>query len=149
VIARAETDLGFRLDPFLRRVYAEVSDGGIGPGYGLLPLSGERTLTSVYADFRSHGWSEKLLPAWDWGDAIWSCVDGGDPEGHIVTHDDAGGSMLTNFTTRSWLQAWVDGVDLWKELYEDKEATIINPFTRKPVATKVRGTAKGRPWPIR
>jgi hypothetical protein len=100
-IARAEADLGLRLNPFLRRVYAEVSDGGIGPGYGLLPLSGERTLVSVHADFRSHGWPEKLLPAWDWGDAIWSCVDGGDPEGHIVTHDDAGASTLTNFTTRS------------------------------------------------
>src|SRR5260370_17606364 len=63
-IAGAEADLGFRLDPFLRRVYTEVSDGGIGPGYGLLPLSGERNLSSVYADFRSHGWPQRLLPAW-------------------------------------------------------------------------------------
>jgi hypothetical protein len=59
----------------------------------------------------------------------------------------AGGPALTHFTTRSWLQAWVNGVDLWNELYDDKEGTIINPFTRKPVATRMRGTAKGRPWP--
>ena len=149
-VARAEADLGFRLDPFLRRVYADVSDGGIGPGYGAGPALGRTNpdLSST-STFCSNGWPEKLLPAWDWGDAIWSCVDGGDPGGHIVTHDDAVGSTLTNFTTRSWLQAWVDGVDLWDELYEDKEATIVNPFTRKPVATKVRGTARGRPWPIR
>jgi hypothetical protein len=37
----------------------------------------------------------------------------------------------------------VDGVDLWHEIYEDQEATIINPFTKKVVATKIRGRAKG------
>jgi hypothetical protein len=146
VVSGAEARLGFSLDPFLRRVYLEVCDGGLGPGYGSLPLMGEESLTSTYASFRCGTWPEKLLPVWDWGGATWSCVD---PEGQIVTHDDVVGPTLTSFSIRSWLSAWVDGIDLWKELYEDLDATIVNPFTRKPIATKVRGSAKGRPWPNR
>ncbi len=143
-IASTEAELGFSLDPFLRRVYGEVANGGFGPGYGCLPLTGPQSLSSVYADFRSGAWPEKLLPVWDWGGALWSCVDF---QGRIVTHDDVAGPILTNFTVRSWLKAWTESINLWNELYEDKEETIINPFTRKPVATKVRGKAKGRPWP--
>ena len=146
VALNAETELKFSLDPVLRSFYLEVCDGGLGPGYGSLPMTGQETLVSVYASFRSGAWPEKLLPVWDWGCATWSCVD---PEGRIVTHDDVVGPTLTSFTVRSWLWAWVDGVDLWKEMYEDKEATIMNPFTRRPVATKVRGSAKGRPWSSR
>lgn len=141
--ARVETLLGFGIDSLMMRVYLEVSDGGIGPGHGSLPLTGRETLSSVYSSFRLGAWPDKLLPVWDWGGATWSCVN---VEGQIVTHDDVVGPTLTNFTTRSWLRAWVEGVDLWKELYEDREATIMNPFTRKPVATRIRGSAKGRPW---
>jgi hypothetical protein len=141
-VVKVEAALGFRLDPLLRRIYREVCDGGVGPGYGSLPLMGSESVLSKYENFRSGSWPEKLLPVWDWGCACWSCVD---LEGRIVTKDE-GSQTLTDFTTSTWLQAWVGGVDLWKEIYEDKDATIINPFTRKPVATRVRGTAKGRPW---
>lgn len=143
-VTLAEAAIGFSLDRFLIRVYLEVSDGGIGPGYGSLALAGDESLPSVYAEFRAGNWPEKLAPIWNWGDAIWSCVD---PEGRVVTHDGVAGPTVTDFTVRSWLWAWTEGVDLWKELYEDKEATILNPFTRKPITTKVRGSAKGRPWP--
>lgn len=37
-IDRAEQLLGFRLPPLLRALYAEVANGGFGPGYGLLEL---------------------------------------------------------------------------------------------------------------
>ena len=141
-VMKAEAVLGFRLEPFLRRVYREVCDGGVGPGFGSMPLMGNESVLSMYESFRLGPWPEKLLPVWDWGCAAWSCVD---VEGRIITNDE-GGPTLTRFTTRTWLEAWVGGVDLWKEIYEDKDATIINPFTKKPIATKVRGTAKGRPW---
>jgi len=155
VIAATEASLGSPLHPFLKRVYAEVADGGFGPGYGLLSLEpieagpDQRSLLSVYKDFRAGGWPESLLPLWDWGGAAWSCLDAGSHDGIIVTHDDVVGPTETAFTIRSWLKAWVTGVDLWKEIYEDKEATIINPFTKKPVTTKVRGRAKGKTWTAR
>lgn len=143
-LKQAEEGLGMPLDPFLGRVYLEISDGGFGPGYGARPLVGVESVVSTYADFRVGGWPTRLLPVWDWGDAIWSCVD---PHGHVVTMDDVGPPTQTDFTTRTWLRAWLDGVNLWEEIYDDKEATILNPFTRKPIVTKVRGTARGRPWP--
>jgi hypothetical protein len=141
-LKQAEERLGMSLDPFLGRVYLEVSDGGFGPGYGARPLVGVESVVSTYADFRAGGWPAQLLPVWDWGDAIWSCID---PHGHVVTKDDVG---PPDFTTRTWLRAWLDGVNLWEEIYEDKDASILNPFTRKPIVTKVRGAARGRPWPL-
>jgi hypothetical protein len=151
-IAATESEIGFALHPLLVRVYTEVANGGFGPGYGLLPLSvpgepEERTLSSVYREFRGGGgWPEKLLPLWDWGGAAWSCLDGTSSEGIIVTHDDRVGPTETSFTLRSWLQSWVAGVDMGKEIYEDKERVITNPFTKKPVTMKVYGVAKGKTW---
>lgn len=66
-VANAEAALGFSLHPLLRRVYLEVCDGGLGPGYGSLPLMGAESLCSTYASFRAGPWPEKLLPVWDWG----------------------------------------------------------------------------------
>ena len=169
-VSAAEAELGFSLHPLLIRVYTEVADGGIGPGYGLLPLgaraasglrppaaaarAGASSLCGTYRTLRTGGhenewprrWPEQLLPLWDWGGAIWTCLDVVSPAGDIVTHDDVAGATLTVFHLRTWLAAWVSGVDLWKEIYDDKVATILNPFTRKPVETKVRGAAKGTPW---
>lgn len=147
VVAAVERAAGGPLDSFLRRVYREVADGGIGPGYASLPLAGDESVLSTYAAFRSAGpaagdWPEGLLPIWDWGCATWSCVD---PAGSVVTSDQ-GRLTLTPFNVRSWLRAWLEGVDLWSEIYEDERATILDPFTRRPVLTK-KGAARGRPWP--
>lgn len=142
-LERTEAALGFSIDPFLRRVYLEVGDGAVGPGYGTLPLEGEESLASTYTNVCADDWPKELLPVWNWGDAIWSCVD---TAGRLVTIDDVGEPMLTDFTTRTWLRAWVDGVHLWNELFDDKEVTILDPFTRKPVTTKARNVVKGRPW---
>ena len=56
VVARAEADLGVTLPIALRRVYAEVADGGFGPGPGLLPL------TDVVAEYRELGRPGGRLP---------------------------------------------------------------------------------------
>jgi hypothetical protein len=66
-VARAEADLGVTLTVALRRVYAEVADGGFGPGPGLLPLT---DVVAEYRDLRRpdarlpHGrsWPAGLLP---------------------------------------------------------------------------------------
>lgn len=148
VVDVVERAAGAPLDPFLRRVYREVADGGVGPGYASLPLVGNESVFSTYAALRSAGpeacdWPEGLLPIWDWGCATWSCVD---PAGIVVTADQAR-LTLTPFTVRSWLRAWLEGVDLWSEIYVEESATILDPFTRRPILTKRGGSAKGRPWP--
>lgn len=143
-VRAAEDKLGRSLDPFLRRVYLEVTSGGFGPGYGALPLSGADSLPSTYESFLiGDQWPADLLPVRNWGDAIWSCVDSA---GKIVTHDGAVGPTLTAFDVRTWLRSWVDGVQLWDQMYEDREVEITNPFTRRPVKTKVHHKVKGLPW---
>jgi hypothetical protein len=147
MIAATEARLGRPLHPFLKRVYAEVANGGFGPGYGLLRLGtpdGPPDEESLSSEFESGRWPENLLPLWNWGCAAWSCLDVTSPEGIIVTHDDVDGPTVTDFIIRSWLRAWVDGINLWKEIYEDKDAIVTNPFTHQPMVTKVRGRAKGR-----
>ena len=127
----------------------EVANGGFGPGYGLLSLTSPNVGSdqrSLSAEVHEDGWPTWLLPLWNWGDATWSCMDAASADGTIVTHDDVDGPTVTDFTIRSWLEAWAKGVDMWKEMYEDRDATIINPFTKKPVHTKVRGVAKGKGW---
>jgi hypothetical protein len=147
-VLRCQQALGFRLDPFLVRIYDEAADGGFGPGLGAISIS-DGSLAHTYAEFISHGlrsgWPEGLLPIWNWGDAIWSCID---KLGRIVTHDGVDGATLTDFDVRSWLTAWLSGADMWSSIYEDKDGTIINPFTKKPVTTRIRGKVKGRPWPL-
>lgn len=146
-IAMCERDLDIRLPHLLRRIYAEVADGGIGPGYGLLPVTrgSTRTLAEVCSQFRAEGWPARLLPLWDWGDAVWSCVDvAGDAE--VVTSDDVE-RTATGIRLGEWFAAWLRGEDLWKKIYADQVRTIVNPFTKKPIETLVRGKAIGRPWP--
>jgi hypothetical protein len=56
---------------------------------------------------------------------------------------DEAGLMPTRNTLSSWLEAWVSGVDLIMETFEFFDATVTNPFTKKPMAVKRRGRAKG------
>jgi hypothetical protein len=156
-LAHAEALIGRPFPPLVQRLYGEVANGGFGPGLGLLPLAvsesdeqtsapaEESSVVGTYTEFRRHSWPAELLPVCDWGCAAWSCVDTSAAEATIVTHDDVAGATVTTFSLASWLEAWLNGVDLWKEMYDEHDATIINPFTRKPVTTRVRGAAKGRP----
>ncbi len=112
----------------------------------------ERTIVSGYHEFREpvpqgfSRWPEGVLPLWDWGDAMWSCIDAMDDAGRIITCDSAAGATVTEFTVQTWLEAWLDEVDLWAELYEPgPEATIINPFTREPTTIRACGRPIGVP----
>lgn len=151
MIAAAEAEIGFALPPFLVRIYTQVANGGFGPGHGLMALSrpGEaapESVAAVYRDLRASGWPEKLLPLWEWGCAAWSCIDAATSEGIIVTHDDIAGATETAVTLRSWFQSWVAGVEMYREIFEDRDAIRTNPFTKKPIRTRVRGSVIGKPW---
>jgi hypothetical protein len=100
------------------------------PGFGQLP------------------WPKLLLPICDWGCAIWSCLDCRSDDGVIVTA--AGGEPFatTGHTLRSWLSAWLEGADLFEEMFEPgPNRTAINPFTKKPVTLKSQGKPRGARWP--
>lgn len=77
-LADAEKQLGLALPPLLRRLYAEVADGGFGPGGGILKL---RDLVRTYGELtkeppgpRGQKWPENLLPITR-GEPGHDCVD--------------------------------------------------------------------------
>src|SRR5688500_14054929 len=99
-LARAEQSISQRLPSFLRSVYSEVGDGGLGPGYGLLPLfqlgeeAHEDSVVGLYKAFcgvdaedAAWRWPHRLVPFCDWGCAIRSCVDCSSDDGAVVAFD--------------------------------------------------------------
>ncbi|WP_394848524.1 SMI1/KNR4 family protein [Pendulispora brunnea] len=143
-VAMAEEQLGFPLPPFLRYVYQNVADGGFGPGGGLFSVQrGHRShregcagegLVQVYEEVAVEpDWPRHLLPICDWGRATWSCLDCRSPEGQIVTSAGDAPLAVTGRDVRGWLLAWLDGVDLWAEMFE-------------PMTSTGQGRPRGAPW---
>ena len=154
-IVAAESALGFHVPSFLRRVYGEVADGGFGPGYGLFPVRrgrDEPRQSGSLAEVRDKlsvdpRWPRLLLPSCDWGCAIWSCLDCRTDDGHIVTAAGEEPLTITRHDLQSWLRSWLDGVDLWEEMFEPAPSVMgVNPFTRRPIEMKGQGKPRGGPW---
>lgn len=151
-IASDEELLGFRLPAVLRRVYREIGNGGFGPGYGLIGVSGGRpddtgrTLAEIYAmnmtidhEDSSWSWPKGLVPICHWGCAIYSCVDcltpGNpvrifDPNVHedSMTWDDALFDEASSL--EQWLREWAEGGDLWSKSHGD-DGVIAKILTKR------------------
>jgi hypothetical protein len=126
----AEADLGFSLPDALRRIYTDVANGGIGPGYGIVGVRGGwtdehgKSLVDLYRLFDSDGaeddlgepWPARLLPLCHLGDGVYDCVDARDPAGPVVELDlgnldeDGAGDAFTPLapSLMEWLEAWLD-----------------------------------------
>lgn len=144
LIHASERTLGFALWPDLRRVLAEIANGGFGPGNGLIGLPGGRTDDNGNSilQLRLRLFDEKelkypLVPICDWGCGIWSCVDC--ERGEILTCSEFG---LTNteFQFAAWLEQWAQGVDLWKGMFECESIELSGPLV-----TRFK-KANGRPY---
>lgn len=133
-VSSDEMRLGFALPSLLKRIYAEVGNGGFGPGYGLIGLTNGapddtgRTNPAIYEEFRSSdelNWPNGLLPICHWGCAIVSCIDCTDPNFRMRIFDpnvrDKGGwsdcffEETAAFST--WIRDWASGVSLWDRTY--------------------------------
>ena len=114
-IAAAEARMGVRLPPALRRVYAEVADGGFGPGEGLLPVS---LVVRQLDELRSPGmmpegraWPDGLLPLVSM-DPGWDCVDAS--TGRVVAWDPE--DLDERVSDRTWAAAFREiqpSVEAW------------------------------------
>jgi hypothetical protein len=114
-IAGVEAQLGVRLPPALRRVYAEVADGGFGPGEGLLPLS---LVARQYAELRAPGmmpegraWPDGLLPLVSM-DPGWDCVDAS--TGRVIAWDPE--DLDERVSDRTWARSFREihpSVEAW------------------------------------
>jgi hypothetical protein len=151
-IARAEAALGLTLPPFLSRLYREVANGGFGPGGGLVGLQGGHgdsaglTLVEVYTLFRKvdEGWPGSLLPLWEGAPPVWFGIDARSAEGRILLGDEYG-ARATAFTLCTWLEAWLNGVNLFERMGEFEGASVANPFTGDPGKARPQGRLMGTP----
>lgn len=151
-VEKAEEALAMKLG-LIRRLYVEVGNGGFGPGYGFVGVEGgydedgrclvgvHQFLSSVYTD-KELQWNE-LLPICTWGSAIWSCVKQPAKNGPICTLHEKGLNELS-YNLRSWLEAWLDGVSLWREMFDFATIPVYGP-NGTMVDTEIRTGAKGVP----
>jgi len=133
-IAAAEARLGFVLPDLLRDIYMTISNGGFGPGYGLLGLrggAGEPVGNDVYnaidlyegfrAQQQSPRWPEGLLPICYWGCEIYSCLDCAGPGAPVMAFDPnqkgdgpwRSDCKLHVNSFSEWLSKWLNDEDLW------------------------------------
>ncbi len=122
----AEDVIGHELPRLLRRLYLEVGNGGFGPGYGVLGLSGGHrdgglTALDLYREAHdtpsSSSWPvlpAGLLPLCPWGCVIYSFTDCSHPDGQMWAWDPNGGRGQRGLfdqalTLADWLDQWVAG----------------------------------------
>jgi hypothetical protein len=120
-LARAEEKLGFRLPPLVYALYAQVGDGGYGPGYGVIQLG--RLVTRAGWKHEAADWPAKYVDLIAWGCLYYSGVDCVEPSSPVYffnpdrARDDAilGDYLLVESKSlEEYLSAWLDGEDLWK-----------------------------------
>ncbi|GHF44583.1 SMI1/KNR4 family protein [Streptomyces mashuensis] len=129
-LAAVEAELGLALPPLLARLYREVGNGGYGPGYQLLPLTGDgRTLVSAYRDELSDAactddphWPAGVLPLLDWGCGMYAAVDCHSATGTVLlyepndAHDDWADAWYVDAgSLEEWLETWLAGKGWYEE----------------------------------
>jgi hypothetical protein len=120
-VEAAEAALGCRLPTLLRRVLAEVADGGFGPGYGLLGVgpggwTDDRGQQLVAA---ARGFGAGVVPIAYLGDVVYACVDTTQPSAPVLEFDpsqldwededpddDAEAFTEVSPSLAAWLEAW-------------------------------------------
>ena len=159
-----EASLGFALPLTLRRAYAEVANGGFGPGYGLVPLA---RIASEYRELcevmppTGHDWPHGLLPVVS-HDPDWDCVDAA--TGRVVAFDweevdeditaaeFAGAFRELAPTVEAWLEEWVSSrspaeqeAALWAEAQAGAERDARNAREAIAKMTPEERAAMGLP----
>ncbi|WP_225767092.1 SMI1/KNR4 family protein [Inquilinus sp. Marseille-Q2685] len=150
-VANDERQLGFSLPDLLKRLYTEIGNGGFGPGYGLIGLTGGapddtgKTSPTIYEELRHTDpedpywqWPAGLLPICHWGCAILSCVDCADPHFRMRIFDPNAhreGDWSDAFSEEfcgldEWIGMWASGVDLWKRMYSESGPAARSPSVR-------------------
>jgi hypothetical protein len=117
-VREAEALLGESLPPLLRRIFLEIANGGIGPGYGLLGVRGGHA-----DDMRNNGLdllaaehlqteAVRLWPLCHWGCAIYSLVEC--PSGRMWAFDpnpapeDVNPLVPVSDSIEEWMLRWTE-----------------------------------------
>ena len=159
----AERALGFPLDPFHRRLLAEVADGGFGPSHGIygVGIDGYRDealgggLVEVRSNLAAGDTAFLALsaaPLVDLGCGAWLYVDSSSADGRLLLVSERG-VYRTDQNIRSWLRLWLDDRASRANFFDASKASRnsgINPFTRQPMEFVAEGPPLGElihSWP--
>ena len=128
-VIAAEDRLGFAFPSLLGRLWAEVANGGFGPGYGLFGLRGGHVddasrlpLPDLYLNaiegpawerFLGEPWPARLVPICDWGCHHQSAIDCSTLEAKVIDLIDGYQRQPKGVSFARWMEDWVNGVDLW------------------------------------
>lgn len=132
-IEKFEQEIGYILPDLLKQLFLQIGNGGFGPGYGLFPLvsSTEENMLDFSKDFvecEFDFWKTSHIPLVHWGCGIYTYMDLANPgaklqvfDGNNYDEEDPqfNGVFEIPHNLESFFQAWVDGVDLWKEMFSD------------------------------
>lgn len=130
-IQQFENKIGYVLPDILKQLFLQIGNGGFGPGYGLFPLISdkEENMLDFSQDFVSCGfefWKPSHIPLVHWGCGIYTFMDLEQPHANLQVFDGSNydeeipefnGVFEIPHTLDSFLQAWVNEVDLWKEMF--------------------------------
>ncbi len=141
-VEKTEAELAFALPQTIRRIYREVANGGFGPAYGLLGLTGgmlNEDGCDAMGQYQMYAtpdpndlhwqWPHGLLPVGHLGCAMYLCVDCTKPEGPVIwfepnPHED-GTPWTESFipfaeSTEFWLSSWINGEDLFEKMMTEE-----------------------------
>ena len=145
-IKAAELKIGFHLWPCHKLILSKVSNGGFGPGEGLIGVGetnqgAEHELVEVWESHLDTRMRKelKILPLCDWGAGVWSWIDC--QTGEVLTFSEFG-LYAIGVDFEGWITAWSDGHDWWDDMLDVE--TNQTSGTASSKITRYLGN-KGRP----
>jgi hypothetical protein len=137
VVRDALERFGFPLPTLLVRIWSEVANGGIGPGYGIYGLEGGLThelndlplpnLWLLYLDdptgieLIGEKSAPKSFPMCSWGCCNESWIDCWSSEGNMILITDQGVCIDQGVSFASWIEDWLEGIDVGADRYRVQE----------------------------
>lgn len=130
-IEKFEQEIGYPLPELLKQLFLQIGNGGFGPGYGLFPLISDKeenmlNFSQDFVDCQFDFWKTSHIPLVHWGCGIYTFMDLDQPEAQLQVFDgnnydeedpQFNGVFNIPHNLESFLQAWVDDVDLWKQMF--------------------------------
>lgn len=119
-LARAEDVVGLPLPPLLRRIYAEVANGGVGPFHGINGLDGGHVTDTPMLRVYMEDLTADLEPddppplppgvlfLCDFGCAMAALLDLRNPRGQMWWWSE-GDRYKLDLTFDAWVRLWLDG----------------------------------------
>jgi hypothetical protein len=133
VVREAQERFGFPLPTLLVRLWSEVANGGVGPGYGIYGLEGglpddglDLPLPDLYLEYRDDStWTEligeesasRAFPICDWGCCSGSVLDCSTPEGNLILITDKQERIDQGVSFKRWMEDWLDGIRIGADNY--------------------------------